>query len=180
MRWELEAGSAAAGYLPDGARMCHAYTMTLPPQQPATPAAHSSAQTTLSASASSNGAAGGDRFAEGARIGISEKAPDVTPSFDQGFTADPARVFAGPGYNFPPTPVNRPAQFALWFSALAIVFPFALVASVGGGIWGLIHAHLNHGVGRRPAAAALVISTLSALWWLFVWAAVAGLLPDAL
>lgn len=173
--------------------------MTLPPQQPSvSPVAQSASQppapqivSTAAAQASvpANGAAamassyGGaqeDRFAAGARMGMPSQEPAATSPFEEGVVADPSRVFFGPGYNFPPAPVNRPAQFALWVSIVAILFFFPLVASIGGAIWGLVYAHTNHGVGRRQAVAALVISVLAALWWLFVWAAFMGLLPASL
>lgn len=178
--------------------------MTLPPQQPsvsptphltspqipapearasqATPTAHVSvpASNAVSAAPSLNTQAQGDRFAAGARMGLPGEAPVSESPFEGGVAADPALVFSSPGYRFPPSPVNRPAQFSLWVAVVAVFFPFALVASIGAGIWGLIHAHMNYGVGRRHAAAALVISALSLLWWLFVWAAVRGLLPASL
>lgn len=190
-----------------GGRICHAYTMTLPPQQPpASPESHPVAQPSsplprvsqttaayaaqatslahaevpLSAQASVNGGKREDRFATGARMEMPGQAPQSPSPFEDGVVADPAKVFSGPGYNFPPAPVNRPAQFALWVALIAVLFPFALVASIGAGIWGLIHAQVNYGVGRRQAAAALIISALSLLWWLFVWAAFMGLLPSSL
>lgn len=155
----------------------------MPYAQPGAPVFQGTSGAAVSAAsvtADSAGAGVQDRFAEGAHLGqqIQKNAPAV--AFEEGFTADPARVFAGPGYNFPPTPTNRPSQFALWISVIAVFFPFALVASVGAGVWGVIHAHLNYGVGRRQSVAALVISALSFLWWLFVWAAWAGILPDSL